>query len=78
MSSRRWRPSPPRRHVVCEKPLALTADESRELVKLAAQSGLVNATNFNIRFYPVNQQARGVSVDRPSPSSHPVAMEVDR
>ena len=46
------------RHVVCEKPLALTADESRQLVKLAAQSGLVNATNFNIRFYPLNQQAR--------------------
>ena len=30
----------------------------RELVALAAQSGLVNATNFNIRYYPLNQQAR--------------------
>jgi predicted dehydrogenase len=43
------------RHVVCEKPLAMTSEESGELVALAARSGLVNAVNFNIRFYPVNQ-----------------------
>lgn len=43
------------RHIVCEKPLALTSDESAELVQLAARSGLVNAVNFNIRFYPLNQ-----------------------
>jgi len=44
-----------RRHVVCEKPLAMTSEESGELVRLAAGSGLVNAVNFNIRFYPLNQ-----------------------
>ena len=43
------------RHVVCEKPLAMTSDESAELVALAASTGLVNAVNFNIRFYPLNQ-----------------------
>jgi predicted dehydrogenase len=43
------------RHVVCEKPLAMTSDESAELVALAAESGRVNAVNFNIRFYPLNQ-----------------------
>lgn len=43
------------RHVVCEKPLAMTSDESRELVGLARQSGKVNAVNFNIRYYPLNQ-----------------------
>jgi len=43
------------RHVVCEKPLAMTSAESAELVRLAASSGLVNAVNFNIRFYPLNQ-----------------------
>jgi len=36
----------------------MTADESAELVDLAVQTGLVNATNFNIRFYPLNQEAR--------------------
>lgn len=43
------------RHVVCEKPLALTSAQSRELVDLAASTGLVNAVNFNIRWYPLNQ-----------------------
>ena len=46
------------RHVVCEKPLAMEAAESAELVDLAAASGLVNATNFNIRFYPLHQHLR--------------------
>jgi predicted dehydrogenase len=46
------------KHVVCEKPLALTAAESAELVELADRSGLVNCTNFNIRFYPLVQEAR--------------------
>ena len=47
------------RHVVCEKPLAMTSAESAELVALSASSGLVNAVNFNIRFYPLNQHLAG-------------------
>ena len=43
------------KHVVCEKPLAMTSDESAELVRLARETGRVNAVNFNIRFYPLNQ-----------------------
>jgi predicted dehydrogenase len=46
------------KHVVCEKPLALTSVESGELVELAETSGLVHCTNFNLRFYPMNQEAR--------------------
>ena len=46
------------KHVVCEKPLAMTSEESAELVELAERSGLVHCTNFNIRFYPVVQEAR--------------------
>jgi predicted dehydrogenase len=48
------------RHVVCEKPLAMTSAESAELVDLAAASGLVNAVNFNLRFYPLNQHVAGL------------------
>lgn len=48
------------KHVVCEKPLALTSLESAELVRLAEASGLVNAVTFNIRFYPLVQHARAV------------------
>lgn len=40
------------KHVVCEKPLALTATESAELVELAEASGVVHCTNFNLRYYP--------------------------
>ena len=46
------------RHVVCEKPLAMTATESAELVARAADAGVVNAVNFNIRFYPLHQHVR--------------------
>jgi predicted dehydrogenase len=45
------------KHVVCEKPLAMTAADSARLVEAAARTGLVNATNFNIRYYPLNQHA---------------------
>src|SRR3982074_31428 len=43
------------KHVVCEKPLAMTSAESSELLQLAEASGLVHAVNFNIRFYPLCQ-----------------------
>jgi predicted dehydrogenase len=40
------------KHVICEKPLAISSHQTRELVRLAESTGLVNAVNFNIRFYP--------------------------
>jgi predicted dehydrogenase len=43
------------KHVVCEKPLAITSAETGELVRLAQASGLIHAVNFNIRFYPINR-----------------------
>lgn len=46
------------RHVVCEKPLAISSEQSAELVKLAAAQKLITAVNYNIRFYPHNQHAR--------------------
>jgi predicted dehydrogenase len=46
------------KHVVCEKPLAMTADQSAGLAAEARTSGLVNAVNFNIRFYPLHQHMR--------------------
>jgi predicted dehydrogenase len=48
------------KHVVCEKPLAMTSGQSAELLALAEKSGLVHCTNFNIRFYPQVQQARAL------------------
>jgi len=46
------------KHVVCEKPLAMNTEESSQLVALAEEKGLVNAVTFNIRFYPLVQDAR--------------------
>ena len=46
------------KNVVCEKPLAMTATESAGLVAQARESSLVNAVNFNIRFYPLHQHLR--------------------
>ena len=48
------------KHVVCEKPLAMTSSESAELVELAEATGRVHAVNFNIRFYPLCQHLHGL------------------
>lgn len=48
------------KHVVCEKPLAMNTTESGELVQLAREKKLVAAVNFNLRFYPLNRQARSL------------------
>ena len=46
------------KHVVCEKPLAKDLAEAEELVALAAQTGLVNAVHFNLRYYPLVRQMK--------------------
>ncbi len=46
------------KHVVCEKPLAMTAAETAELVRLAEQTPVVAAVCYNVRFYPLCLEAR--------------------
>ena len=47
------------KHVLCEKPLALSSAESAELVSLASQfPNLVTGVNYNIRFYPLCVESR--------------------
>lgn len=46
------------KHVVCEKPLAPTAEQTRELARAAEAAGVVHAVNFNIRHYPLVVEAR--------------------
>ena len=45
------------KHIISEKPLATTSAESAKLVMLAKETGLVNAVNFNYRYFPLVQQA---------------------
>ncbi|MCA9245944.1 MAG: Gfo/Idh/MocA family oxidoreductase [Planctomycetales bacterium] len=46
------------KHVISEKPLAMNTQESGELVRLAEESGLIHAVDFNYRYYPLVQHAR--------------------
>ena len=48
------------KHVICEKPLAMTSAQSAEMLALARATGKVAAVCYNTRFYPLNQQARGM------------------
>ncbi len=41
------------KHVLCEKPLAMTPDESAKLVELADAKGIAAGVNYNIRYYPL-------------------------
>lgn len=49
------------KHVMCEKPLAMNSDETAELAELAKSSGLAAAVCYNIRYYPMNLQARAMA-----------------
>jgi predicted dehydrogenase len=46
------------KHVMCEKPLAMRSEESAELVRLAAASGLEAGVCHNVRSYPLNVELR--------------------
>jgi predicted dehydrogenase len=46
------------KHVICDKPLALTAVEAREMRDRAREARVVNAVAFNYRFNALVQQAR--------------------
>lgn len=46
------------KHLICEKPLALNAEDARELYELSSAQEVVAATNFNVRFNDACQKAR--------------------
>jgi len=46
------------KHVVSDKPLAMTAVEAKSLLDLATKAGIVHAVTFNYRGNPLVQQAR--------------------
>jgi len=48
------------KNVICEKPLAMTSAQSAEMVEIAKRSGKIAAVCYNIRFYPLNQQAHAM------------------
>lgn len=46
--------------VVCEKPLTTTLEQARELADYAREHKIVNAVNFNCRWYPQVMQTRSM------------------
>jgi predicted dehydrogenase len=46
------------KHVVCEKPLAMTSSEAKRLETLALAAGVVAATPFVYRYYPIVREIR--------------------
>ncbi len=48
------------KHVMCEKPLALDSRESAALVSLAREVGRVGGVSYNLRYYPLCQEARAL------------------
>lgn len=48
------------KHVVCEKPLSMDTRESAALIKLAAERKRVGAVAYNLRYYPLCQQAHAL------------------
>ena len=51
------------RHVLCEKPLALTLDEAQGMVDAAAKADVVMATNHHLRNAPVHRALRRLVAD---------------
>jgi len=48
------------KHVMCEKPLAMDARQSAELVSIAGKRERVGGVTYNLRYYPLCQEARAM------------------
>jgi 1,5-anhydro-D-fructose reductase (1,5-anhydro-D-mannitol-forming) len=57
------------KHVLCEKPLALTLDDARQMVRACADAGVVMATNHHLRNAATHRKIRelvqGGAIGRP-------------
>lgn len=48
------------KHVMCEKPLSMNTRESSALIDLARKSKLVGGVTYNLRYYPLCQEAHAL------------------
>jgi len=48
------------KHVMCEKPLAMDTRQSQSLIDLARKQNLIGAVTYNLRYYPLCQEARAI------------------
>jgi predicted dehydrogenase len=50
-------------HVICDKPLTVTGEQSEQLVRLARDAGRILAVTYNYSGYPMVRQARAMVAD---------------
>jgi predicted dehydrogenase len=48
------------KHIISEKPLTINSTQSAELLQLLKKHSVINAINFNYRFYPIIQHAKSM------------------
>lgn len=48
------------KHVLCEKPLTMDSRESELLIAIAKETGKVGGVAYNLRYYPLCQEARAL------------------
>jgi predicted dehydrogenase len=50
------------KHILCEKPLAASVEEGKEMLAVARKQNLVHCTSYNMRAYPLVQQMRQMRI----------------
>jgi predicted dehydrogenase len=60
------------KHILCEKPLAMTSTETAQLVELSRQAPIAAAVCYNVRYYPLCLEARQRITDGSLGSIHHV------
>ena len=51
------------KHVICEKPLCLEANQAKSLYELTKEKNLIGAVNFNVRYHDACQKAKDAILD---------------
>lgn len=66
------------KHVLCEKPMARSVAEARDMVKLAQQAGVVTMVNHEFRYLPIRRRVKELIDEGYIGDPHSVAMNVFR
>ena len=62
-------------HVICDKPLCLTSDEARDLMRIASEKSLLFCSTYNYSGYPMVRKARELVLNGELGSIRKVAVE---